>query len=94
MPPKHAALILKLEENDALLPLCQQSKELENLRQESLEELVQFRNAHLKIVAHYILGPAGRSGHTSKGTGGTNPSIFLKEVRNSTDRAKIANFVP
>ena len=88
MPYQHAALIEHLEQTRPLLQLCQSESELEKLRQAALEELVLFRNAHLKIVAHYILGPAGRSGQNSTGTGGTNPSIFLKDIRNDTQNAK------
>lgn len=88
MPPRHAALVKHLEARDSLMVYSKGDPELESVRQEAVEALVEIRNLHLKIVAIYILGPAAKSGKSSHGTGGTNPSIFLKEVRDATSQAK------
>ncbi|MEL6867744.1 MAG: hypothetical protein AAFP19_25185 [Bacteroidota bacterium] len=44
--------------------------------------LIEFRNAHLKVVAIYIMKPAAKTEKEAKGTGGTSPLIFLKDIRN------------
>ncbi|MEM7374190.1 MAG: hypothetical protein AAF587_36690 [Bacteroidota bacterium] len=88
MPPLHAALVRRLEEEPALATFCKGIARIEQLRQASLDALINLRNLHLQIVAKYILGPAAKSGKDSQGTGGTNPSIFLKEIRDTTREAK------
>lgn len=46
-------------------------------------ELVQFREEHMKMVALYIMKPAKDSDEKAVGTGGTSPMRFLKQVRDS-----------
>ncbi|KAJ3804223.1 Indoleamine 2,3-dioxygenase, partial [Lentinula aff. lateritia] len=60
--------------------------------------LKRFRDAHIVLVARYIIGPAARARANEgkktgtqalKGTGGTHLARFLKSVRNTTHDALI-----
>lgn len=88
MPREHSALVSHIEQGPSLSDFCMANAELKKLRDEALAHLTEFRNLHLKIVAIYIMGPARKAGQSSRGTGGTNPMIFLKEVRDHTEEAK------
>ncbi|KAF8502755.1 Indoleamine 2,3-dioxygenase [Russula emetica] len=70
----------------------------------SVDALRRFREAHLRIVALYIVGPSHRGAHTSTsattltspvaprlllGTGGTDLIRFLKGVRDRTSEATL-----
>lgn len=51
-----------------------------------------FRDAHVRIVAIYIVGPsrrAGQTGDAARGTGGTSAIRFVKSVRDQTASAVI-----
>lgn len=50
-----------------------------------------FRNKHLSMVSTYITVQATKiaSGHPIKGTGGSNPIPFLKEVRSHMDHLEL-----
>ncbi|PCH39352.1 Indoleamine 2,3-dioxygenase [Wolfiporia cocos MD-104 SS10] len=54
-----------------------------------------FRDAHVRIVALYILGPSKRArglmGQPEKGTGGTDAFKFVKGVRDQTAGALLRN---
>lgn len=86
MIPAHARLIEALEA-EALIPaFCQQDPGLKAARNLCLAAMTRFRTEHLKIVAAYIIGPAG--GTAVVGTGGTSPVPFLKSVRKATQEAQ------
>ena len=86
MPPKHAAFLAWLEEQTAGFE-WQKVDELANSWKEIIRALTQFRNEHLKIAATYIAAPARKTGQDGTGTGGTNPLVFLKQVRNDTAKS-------
>ena len=71
---------------------------------EAVNAVKQFRDAHIRIVAVYIIGPAGRERTAAKeaeeagleekrpplkGTGGTNLAQFLRGVRDKTAEAMV-----
>ena len=60
----------------------QKSMALGRAYDECVGHLIDFRNEHLKMVARYIMSPAKRANAHAVGTGGTNPMVFLKSVRN------------
>lgn len=75
----------------------------------AVSALREFRDAHLRVVALYIVGPArrveagkrtelvsasARTDEAEKGTGGTNAMLFLKGVRDRTAQAVIKKEMP
>jgi indoleamine 2,3-dioxygenase len=63
----------------------------------AIDALKRFRDAHLRIVAIYIIGPAhgcaaaaqSNSSHPIRGTGGSDLITFLKQIRDQTAQAKL-----
>lgn len=49
-----------------------------------IEKTTAFRQAHLEMVAKYIVGQKAKVGPGQTGTGGTNPMIFLKSLKKDT----------
>ncbi len=88
MPPKHAAFIALHEKDTTIVNYLKKCDSATTLYQEIINELLLFRNEHLKIVAKYILAHSKKVGVGSTGTGGTNPMIFLKGVRDNTHSQK------
>lgn len=84
MPPKHVEFLKFLEFKSKLKSYCNQNKSLEKPFQECMDALLEFRNEHLKIAAEYIMGQKPKSQEDIKGTGGTNPMVFLKGLRDKT----------
>ena len=85
MPFLHARFLAYVEDISLLRSRLTLSKEFEAVYQEAVELLLAFRNEHLKMVALYIIKPARDLQAETKGTGGTNPMIFLKSVRNQNE---------
>ncbi|MGK0387805.1 MAG: indoleamine 2,3-dioxygenase [Maribacter sp.] len=81
MPPLHADFLKFLEFKSKLKDFCNAKISLQNDLEECIELLLIFRNEHLKIAAEYIIAQQPKSQKEPKGTGGTNPMIFLKEIR-------------
>ena len=86
MPQKHAAFLKFTEQNSTLKTNSQKHKSLQSAYRECVQSLLDFRNEHLKMVALYIMKPAKKMNTSTKGTGGTNPMIFLKSVRNRNEK--------
>jgi indoleamine 2,3-dioxygenase len=81
MPPLHADFLKFLGFKSKLKSYCNARTSLQNDLEECIELLLIFRNEHLKIAAEYIIAQQPKSQKESKGTGGTNPIIFLKKIR-------------
>ncbi|KAI0925487.1 hypothetical protein AcV5_008210 [Taiwanofungus camphoratus] len=91
MPRHHRAFLQHLASNPrplrALVEL-QADTELLEAYNAAIKALKVFRDAHVRIVALYILGPSKRSNglkeKQTKGTGGTDAFQFVKGVRDQT----------
>lgn len=84
MPEPHTDFIKFLEFKSKLKSYCNQRNSLQAPFQKCLDLLLEFRNEHLKIAAEYIMGQKPKNQEEIKGTGGTNPMVFLKELRDNT----------
>lgn len=82
MPFPHRTFLHFIEQEHNLKLAREKDEKLNLICKEIIQFLVEFRNEHLKIVAQYIIRPARESQKGITGTGGTNPLIFLKAVRN------------
>ena len=63
------------------------NEELVDAYNAAVKALKEFRDAHVRIVAIYIVGPSRRGqrpDNESQGTGGTNAIRFVKSVRDQT----------
>lgn len=85
MPIPHAEFLRFIEKTTTLSKDISKNKALNLVYKKCVEQLIEFRNEHLKIVALYIMKQAKATGASSKGTGGTNPMVFLKSVRNRNE---------
>lgn len=86
MPPLHADFLKFLEFKSKLKTYCNTRVSLQSDFEECIDLLLTFRNEHLKIVAEYIIAQQPKSQKEAKGTGGTNPMIFLKQIRDGSKR--------
>ncbi|KAI6141958.1 Indoleamine 2,3-dioxygenase [Pisolithus thermaeus] len=94
MPRHHRAFLRHLSANPRPMRDFAQTKtpELAEAYNQAVVAVKGFRDAHIRIVALYIIGPAsrGRTGGPEtgrrylKGTGGTQLAQFLKGVRDKT----------
>lgn len=90
MARDHREFLLWLEENINVHDMVTQPNvplKVINAFNECLERLKTFRNKHLSMVSIYILVQAQKTegkGET-KGTGGSNPVPFLKEIKSHMD---------
>jgi len=82
MPYPHRTFLDYVEQEYNLKTARENSDRLNQVCKKIIEYLIEFRNEHLKIVSHYIVRPARKSQSSIIGTGGTNPLIFLKDIRN------------
>ncbi|KAJ3915063.1 tryptophan 2,3-dioxygenase [Lentinula edodes] len=92
-------------EGEANTPLLNANTPLLSAYNSAVTALKKFRDAHIVLVARYIIGPAAREGagegedeakgngekdrEALKGTGGTHLARFLKSVRDNTRDAVI-----
>lgn len=90
MPRHHRAFLRHLSANPRPLRALVESAEDPSIKEAyntAVSALKVFRDAHVRIVAIYIVGPS-RKGHRpeqeTKGTGGTNSIMFVKKVRDQT----------
>jgi len=82
MPFPHKTFLNFIEKEFNLKAARKKDKAINELCNELVQFLIDFRNEHLKMVSQYIVRPAQKSQKGTTGTGGTNPLIFLKDVRN------------
>ena len=92
--PRHHRAFLRHLANDPrpIRSIVTESKnpELQDAYNTAITALKEFRDAHVRIVALYIVGPAKRGGrpeNEQKGTGGTSAIQFVKSVRDQTKGA-------
>ena len=88
MPPEHAKFLRHIESVSLLRKQSGEEPALREVYQAVVDELIQFRNEHLKMVALYIMKQAATQGEDAQGTGGTNPMKFLKSIRNSNQASR------
>ena len=88
MPPKHSELLYHIEKKSRIREQIQNHPPLKEAYRELINNLIEFRQEHLKIVGLYIMKQAKASGASSLGTGGTNPMIFLKSIKNRNEELK------
>ncbi|MFT5764673.1 MAG: indoleamine 2,3-dioxygenase, partial [Saprospiraceae bacterium] len=86
MPPKHAAFLRYLETKPSFKDYAIQNKKLEVATKNAIDHLIEFRNEHLKMVSIYIMKQAKATNAEAVGTGGTNPMLFLKSIRNKNQK--------
>jgi indoleamine 2,3-dioxygenase len=84
MPIPHRRFIQHLEEGPSIRAFAESHAETSPVVEEAVKELYEFRQLHLEMVAEYIMKQGSKSGPGATGTGGTNPMIFCKQVRNDT----------
>ncbi|KAI6017866.1 Indoleamine 2,3-dioxygenase [Pisolithus marmoratus] len=96
MPRHHRAFLRHLSANPRPLRDFVQTKtpQLVEAYNQAVGAVKGFRDAHIRIVALYIIGPAsreraGETGGLLKGTGGTQLAQFLKGVRDGAADALI-----
>lgn len=82
MPYPHKGFLNFIETEFNLKTARTKKETLNEIGNELVQCLIDFRNEHLRIVSQYIVRPAHKSQKGTTGTGGTNPLIFLKDVRN------------
>lgn len=106
MPQKHKNYLDALTENRKKIRsyVLDSNQEIIKLYNDGLEKLVQFRSSHLGIVHDYILkflpkkeNTIVNNIHGNKGSGGTDPKIFLTDVitatKNTVHVIKETNYV-
>lgn len=82
MPYPHREFLQFVQEEFNLKAARSKSQSFNEICSEIVGCLIEFRNEHLKMVSQYIIRPARKENKSTKGTGGTNPLVFLKSVRN------------
>ena len=84
MPTGHAAYIHALENDRPLARAIEQHNGCQHIHTACINELIEFRQSHLKIVAKYVSSQMSQTGPGHTGTGGTDPMVFLKQVAQDT----------
>lgn len=90
MPPDHCRFVEDLAKGQSVYAFVQahkeQSPQLVKVFNQCIDELDEFRRAHMEVAVRYVLRQ-GKSGNDGLGTGGTSFVPFLSEARKET-RAK------
>ncbi|MEM8894747.1 MAG: hypothetical protein AAGC88_09225 [Bacteroidota bacterium] len=84
MPQPHRFFLEYLETVPSIPDLLSKSsveEELTTVR----KKLLNFRKGHLKIFHRYIASQSKKAGPGDKGTGGTDASVFLKQLKSDTE---------
>jgi indoleamine 2,3-dioxygenase len=82
MPKGHRAFVEWMGKR-SVATVCASRPDLQMNWSLCVEALARFRQHHLEIVAHYIVAQ-DRGEDGERGTGGTNPMVFLKQMRRDT----------
>ncbi|MEM7133829.1 MAG: hypothetical protein AAF702_46465 [Chloroflexota bacterium] len=87
MPPKHRRFIEDLAMGKSLYEFVQERKaestQLAAVFNQCIDELDEFRRAHMEVAARYVL-QQGKDGEDGLGTGGTSFVPFLSQARKET----------
>jgi len=87
MPPKHRGFLEALAKGKSIYDYVQTHKVdapgLEKVFNSCIDELDEFRRAHMEIAVRYVL-KAAKHGEDGLGTGGTSFVPFLSEARKET----------
>ncbi len=84
MPKQHARFVFDVETENLLGNYVAQHSDLQPVYDDCISALVDFRQLHLEQVARYIMAQTPKNGPGHTGTGGTNPMVFLKQVKQDT----------
>ncbi len=85
MPLQHRLFLEYLESIPSLISMAHHDHQLQKIS-EVHQELLNFRDAHLKIFHRYIAAQSKKVGPGDTGTGGTDASAFLKQIKKDTER--------
>ncbi len=92
MPVKHRAFLEALAEGPSIYQFVQsladENGELTAIFNQCIDQLDQFRKAHMQIAVRYVL-QQGKDGEDGLGTGGTSFVPFLSEARKETKATRI-----
>ncbi|MFT7583951.1 MAG: indoleamine 2,3-dioxygenase [Cellvibrionaceae bacterium] len=92
MPPKHRQFVEDLVKGTTIFDFVQAQKsnsaELADNFNQCIDQLDEFRRAHMEIAVVYVL-KQGKNGEDGLGTGGTSFVPFLSEARKETKAKKI-----
>ncbi|MEM7797624.1 MAG: hypothetical protein AAF633_00415 [Chloroflexota bacterium] len=92
MPPDHRRFVEDLAKGESIHDCVQAHgrtcPKLVDLFNRCIDELEEFRKAHMGIAVRYVL-KQGKNGEDGLGTGGTSFVPFLREARNETIRKKV-----
>lgn len=87
MPPKHRQFVEDLAKGKTIFDFVQAHKEnsteLADVFNQCIDQLDEFRRAHMEIAVVYVL-KQGKNGEDGLGTGGTSFVPFLSEARKET----------
>lgn len=82
MPSPHRAFLAWIAQTP-LRAYCDRTESLQAAWSACAEALRDFRRHHLKIVARYIMAHVPKT-DGARGTGGTNPMVFLQQMARDT----------
>ena len=83
MPPKHALMIIKLKNTSQLEEFARKDSMVQTFMNKVVDTMYEFRTEHFKIAHEYIVAQAKKE---YEGTGGTDVSFFLKNMRDDTKK--------
>lgn len=92
MPPKHRQFVEVLSTGQSIYSFVKVQKadspQLADIFNQCIDELDEFRKAHMEVAVRYVLN-AAKEGEDGLGTGGTSFVPFLSEARKETKAKKM-----
>ena len=89
MPTAHRAFVEDIERDARVHARAQQgSPALQTAYNDAVQQIVAFRDAHMRLAHDYIVTPSGAARDTM-GTGGTDLDTFLRGAQQSTGAARV-----